>query len=56
MILLYICMYIINQGMPCRYQYQIFLQSNKAIFHISFIHTHWFESMPFETNNYIMIT
>ncbi len=54
--LLCTCMYIINQEMPCRHQYQILLQSNKAIFHISFIHTCWFELMLFETNNYITIT
>jgi len=40
------CMYIINQGMPCRHQYRILLQSNKAIFHMGFIHTRWFESIP----------
>ncbi|CAB4407071.1 unnamed protein product [Rhizophagus irregularis] len=33
------CMYIINQGMPCRHQYRVLLQSSKAIFHMSlFIH------------------
>src|SRR6266540_6123226 len=40
MTLLYTYMYIINQEMPYRHQYQILLQSNKAIFHIGFIHTH----------------
>src|SRR5436189_2117987 len=49
------CMYIINQGMPCRHQYRILLQSDKAIFHMGFIHTRWFESIPFETSNYITI-
>jgi len=55
MILLCTYMYIINQRMPCQHQYQILLQSNKVIFHIGFIYTRWFESMLFETNNYIMI-
>ena len=32
------CMLIINQGIPCRHQYRIFLQSTKAIFHLEFIH------------------
>lgn len=55
MTLLCTCMYIINQGMPCRHQYRILLQSNKAIFHMGFIHTRWFGSIPPETNNYITI-
>src|ERR1043165_9979961 len=55
MTLLCTCMYIINQGMPCRHQYRILLQSNKAICHMGFIHTRWFESIPPETDNYIMI-
>ena len=38
-ILLCTCMYIINQGMPCRHQYQILLHSGKALFHMGFIHT-----------------
>ena len=39
MTLLCMCMYIINQGMPCRHQYRILLQSNKAIFHMGlFMH------------------
>ncbi|CAG8854842.1 24214_t:CDS:2, partial [Gigaspora margarita] len=50
------CMKIINQGMPCRHQYRIFLQSNKAVFHLGLIHTRWFESMPSETLNYIIIS
>ena len=49
------CMYIINQGMPCRHQYRILLQFDKAIFHIGFIHTRWFESIPFETLGYVTI-
>ncbi|EXX73909.1 hypothetical protein GLOIN_2v1475381 [Rhizophagus irregularis DAOM 181602=DAOM 197198] len=49
------CMYIINQGMPCRHQYQVLLQSDKALFHMGFIHTRWFESTtgqnsPFHPN------
>ena len=49
------CMYIINQGMPCRHQYRVLLQSDKAIFHMGFIHTRWFESIPSETSNYVVI-
>ncbi|CAG8619199.1 3322_t:CDS:1 [Cetraspora pellucida] len=49
------CMYIINQGMPCQHQYRVLLQSSKAIFHMGFIHTHWFESGPVETTNHITI-
>jgi len=55
MTLLCTCMYIINQGMPCRHQYRILLQSNKAIFHMGFIHLRWFKSIPSEMNNYITI-
>ena len=40
------CMLIINQGMPCRHQYRIFLQSAKAIFHLDFIHMRWFNIVP----------
>jgi hypothetical protein len=49
------CMYIINQGMPCRHQYRILLQSDKAIFHMGFIHTRWLKSMPSEASKYITI-
>ena len=51
------CMLIINQGMPCRHQYRIFLQSAKAIFHLDFIHTRWFNIVPSaETMNRIIIS
>ncbi|PKK66356.1 hypothetical protein RhiirC2_852930 [Rhizophagus irregularis] len=36
--LLCTCMYIINQGMLCRYQYRILIQSEKAVFHLSLIY------------------
>ncbi|GBC43719.2 hypothetical protein GLOIN_2v1475381 [Rhizophagus irregularis DAOM 181602=DAOM 197198] len=49
------CMNIINQGMLCRHQYRILLQSDKAVFHMGFIHTRWFESMPSETSRYATI-
>jgi hypothetical protein len=49
------CMYVINQGMPCRHQYRILLQSDKAVFHMGFIHTRWFKSIPSETLEYITI-
>ncbi len=49
-------MYIINQGMSCRHQYQILLQSNKVIFYIGFIHPHWFESIASEMTNYIIVS
>ncbi|PKY28777.1 hypothetical protein RhiirB3_391314 [Rhizophagus irregularis] len=49
------CMYIINQGMPCRHQYRVLLQSSKAIFHMGFIHLRWYESILTETTNYIIV-
>ncbi|CAB5113758.1 unnamed protein product [Rhizophagus irregularis] len=49
------CMYIINQGMPCRHQYRVLLQSSKAIFHMGFIHPRWYESILTETTNYIIV-
>ncbi|PKY44932.1 hypothetical protein RhiirA4_459383 [Rhizophagus irregularis] len=49
------CMYIINQGMPCRHQYRVLLQSSKAIFYMGFIHPCWYESIPIETTNYIIV-
>ncbi|CAB4425288.1 unnamed protein product [Rhizophagus irregularis] len=49
------CMYIINQGMPCRHQYRVLLQFSKAIFHMGFIHPRWYESIPTETTNYIIV-
>ncbi|CAG8733730.1 20411_t:CDS:2 [Rhizophagus irregularis] len=49
------CMYIINQGMPCRHQYRVLLQSSKAIFHMGFIHSRWYESIPTEITNYIIV-
>jgi len=44
-------MNIINQGMLCRHQYRVLIQSNKAVFHIGFIHARWFESIPSEINS-----
>lgn len=49
-------MAIINQGLLCRHQYRIFIQSNKATFHISLLHTRWFNSIPSNTTNFITIT
>jgi hypothetical protein len=49
------CMQIVNQGMLCRHQYRILIQSSKAIFHLSFIHSRWFESIPSETMNITII-
>ncbi|CAG8818372.1 33122_t:CDS:2 [Gigaspora margarita] len=46
--LLCICMQIINLGMQCRHQYQIFIQSPNAIFYLGLIHTRWFRSIPSE--------
>jgi len=48
-------MYIINQGMPCRHQYRVLLQSSKAIFHMGFIHPRWYELIPTETTNYTIV-
>lgn len=44
------CMNIINQGMPCRHQYRVLLQSSGAVFHITFINNRWFEKIPSDTN------
>ncbi|RGB32217.1 hypothetical protein C1646_763158 [Rhizophagus diaphanus] len=49
------CIYIINQGMSYRHQYQVFLQSSKVIFHMGFIHPRWYESIPTEITNYIIV-
>ena len=38
------CMFIVNQGMICRHQFRVLIQSDNAIFHISHIHTRWFNS------------
>ncbi|CAB4384521.1 unnamed protein product [Rhizophagus irregularis] len=38
--LLCTCMFIVNQGMLCHHQYRVLIQSEKAIFHMSLIHTH----------------
>ncbi|PKY57778.1 hypothetical protein RhiirA4_429238 [Rhizophagus irregularis] len=40
--LLCTCMFIVNQGMICRHQFKVLIQSDNAIFHISHIHTRWF--------------
>ena len=53
--LLCTCMAIINQGLLCRHQYRIFLQSNIATFHISLLHTRWFNSIPTNTTNFVTI-
>ena len=38
------CMFIINQGMICRHQFRVLIQSDNAIFHISHIHMRWLNS------------
>jgi hypothetical protein len=48
-------MYIINQGMLCRYQYRILIQSEKAVFHLSLIYGRWFESIPSEVSNITIV-
>ncbi|GBC50891.1 hypothetical protein GLOIN_2v1873618 [Rhizophagus irregularis DAOM 181602=DAOM 197198] len=40
--LLCTCMFIVNQGMICRHQFRVLIQSDNVIFHISHIHTRWF--------------
>jgi hypothetical protein len=35
-------MFIVNQGMICRHQFRVLIQSDSMIFHISHIHTRWF--------------
>ncbi|CAB4400644.1 unnamed protein product [Rhizophagus irregularis] len=49
------CMYIINQGMLCRHQYRILIQSEKAVFQLSLIHGRWFESIPSEASNITIV-
>ncbi|PKK64125.1 hypothetical protein RhiirC2_113589 [Rhizophagus irregularis] len=44
------CMSIINKGMLCRHQYRVLIQSNKAVFHITFINNRWFGVIPSDTN------
>jgi hypothetical protein len=48
-------MCIINQGLLCRHQYRILIQSNKAMFNASLIHTRWFNSIPSDTTSFITI-
>ncbi|PKY28569.1 hypothetical protein RhiirB3_444785 [Rhizophagus irregularis] len=55
--LLCTCMFIINQGMICRHQFRVLIQSDNAIFHISHIHTRWFNlSSDLPTNSTGFIT
>ena len=52
------CMFIINQGMICRHQFRTLIQSDNAMFHISHIHTRWFNSnldSPTDSTGFIMI-
>ena len=48
-------MFIVNQEMICRHQLRIFIESKKAIFHISLIYTCWFNSNPLDSTSYITI-
>ena len=48
-------MFIVNQGMLCRHQFRILIQSNKVIFHISLIHTQWFNSNPSDSTGFLTI-
>ncbi|POG58650.1 hypothetical protein GLOIN_2v1885686 [Rhizophagus irregularis DAOM 181602=DAOM 197198] len=55
--LLCTCMFIVNQEMICRHQFRVLIQSDNAIFHISHIHTHWFNlSSDLPTNSTGFIT
>ena len=52
------CMFIVNQGMICRHQFRVLIQSDNAIFHISHIHTRWFNSdsdLPTNSMGFITI-
>ncbi|CAB4420234.1 unnamed protein product [Rhizophagus irregularis] len=49
------CMFIVNQGMICRHQFRVLIQSEKAIFHISHIHARWFKSNLDLSTNFITI-
>ncbi|CAB4377221.1 unnamed protein product [Rhizophagus irregularis] len=55
--LLCTCMFIVNQGMICCHQFRVLIQSDNAIFHISHIHTRWFNlSSDLPTNSTGFIT
>ena len=53
--LLCTCMFILNQGMICRHQLRVLIESKKVIFHISLIHTRWFNSNPSDSTSFITI-
>jgi hypothetical protein len=48
-------MFIVNQGMLCRHQYRVLIQSEKAIFHISLIDTRWFNQVPSDLTGFITV-
>src|SRR4051794_10647880 len=48
-------MFIVNQGMLCHHQYRVLIQSEKAIFHISLIHTRWFNQVPSDLTGFITV-
>jgi hypothetical protein len=41
--------------MICRHELRVLIESNKAIFHISLIHTRWFNSNPLNSTGFITI-
>ncbi|POG66507.1 hypothetical protein GLOIN_2v346806 [Rhizophagus irregularis DAOM 181602=DAOM 197198] len=56
--LLCTCMFIVNQGMICHHQFRVLIQSDNVIFHISHIHTRWFNlssDPPTNLTGFIMI-
>src|SRR2546423_1587870 len=53
--LLCTCMFIVNHGMLCRHQYRVLIQSEKAIFHISLIHTRWFNDIPTDLPGFVIV-
>ncbi|CAB5211465.1 unnamed protein product [Rhizophagus irregularis] len=48
-------MFIVNQGMLYHHQYRILIQSEKAIFHMSFIHMCWFNQVPSNLMGFITV-
>jgi hypothetical protein len=50
-------MFIVNQGIICRHQFRVLIQSDNTIFYISHIHTRWFNlTSDLPTNSMDFIT
>ncbi|CAG8548914.1 13676_t:CDS:10 [Cetraspora pellucida] len=53
--LLYTYMNIISQEMLCWHQYRVLIHSDYATFHISLLHTCWFESFSSDITNFVTV-